>query len=469
MLADKKRLSSIWQMLDNHYLLTTFGVALAVRLINLLLLSGDSNFYFSQNDSATYWSLGAGLAHSHAFVPSLLSITDKMPLYPLLLGSGQSLFGDAPGVIVWLQAIIDSGTCVLIAALGALFSRTAGIFAGMLAALSINLIIYSTQILTETVFLFFFTGFLYVGGRFLRKPDSGLALIAGVGGGLSLVVRPVVAILLVAAIPVVFFAALSLERRMIAALTGAALFLAGVVLPVSPVLLRNATHYGTWKLMSETGEHLAFWIVPLVTQRASAVPYQQTMERMRATYTDRLAELGLNDQADSFQLDAVKIDLAREAMADLPLSAFVNAWLEGMVVNIASPAIVLDPRVRALPKPGFYGTPGQTLWSRARTYVFEKPGLYQGILLLGLVASLPFLVLQAAGFVLLARNNRWGAVFAGGVLAYFLMISGPVATPKYRLPMEPVLIVLTAIALERVVRALGDERRQAALSLRQTI
>jgi dolichyl-phosphate-mannose-protein mannosyltransferase len=441
-------------------------VALAVRLINLLLLSGDNNLYFSQNDSATYWSLGAGLAHSQTFVPSLLSITDRMPLYLLLLGGVQSLFGNAPGVVAWLQAIIDSGTCVLIAALGGLFSRAVGTFAGMLAALSINLVIYSTQILTETAFLFFFTGFLYAGARFLRTPDSRLALIAGVGGGLSLEVRPVAAILLVAAIPVVFFGALFLGRRMTAAFTGVALFLAGVVLPVAPVLLRNATHYGTWKLMSETGEHLAFWVVPLVTQRANAVPYQQTMERMRAIYTDRLAELGLNDQADPFQLDAVKIDLARKAMAELPLSAFVNAWLEGMVVNIASPAIILDPRVRALPKPSFYDTSGPTLWSRAQTYVFEKPGLYQGILLLGLLATLPLLVLQAAGFVLLARHNRWAAVFAGGVLAYFLMINGPVATPKYRLPMEPVLIVLTAIALERMVRALGDERRQDALSLR---
>jgi hypothetical protein len=36
------------------------------------------------------------------------------------------------------------------------------------------------------------------------------------------------------------------------------------------------------------------------------------------------------------------------------------------------------------------------------------------------------------------------------VLAYFLLLNGPVATPKYRLPMEPVLIVLAAIPLARI-------------------
>jgi hypothetical protein len=41
-------------------------------------------------------------------------------------------------------------------------------------------------------------------------------------------------------------------------------------------------------------------------------------------------------------------------------------------------------------------------------------------------------------------------VLAGGILAYFLLVSGPIATPKYRLPMEPVLIVLAAIPLARI-------------------
>jgi hypothetical protein len=53
---------------------------------------------------------------------------------------------------------------------------------------------------------------------------------------------------------------------------------------------------------------------------------------------------------------------------------------------------------------------------------------------------------------MLARTLPWAAVFAGGVLAYFLLLSGPVAAPKYRLPMEPVLIVLAALPLARLAQ-----------------
>ena len=107
--------------------------------------------------------------------------------------------------------------------------------------------------------------------------------------------------------------------------------------------------------------------------------------------------------------------------------------------------------MRALPKPSFYNTSGTTLWERARAYVFDDPGRYQVLLIAGLIGMLPFLALEAIGFVMLARMLPWAALLAGGVLAYFLLLNGPVATAKYRLPMEPVLIVLAAIPLARLV------------------
>src|SRR5262249_19413607 len=125
-----------------------------------------------------------------------------------------------------------------------------------------------------------------------------------------------------------------------------------------------------------------------------------------------------------------------EGMAGLRPAALAKAWLEGAAVNLAAPALLADPRVRALPKPSFYNTPGASLWQKTRAYLFDDPGRYQLVLVLGLIAMLPFLALEAIGFVMLARTIAWASVFAGGVLAYFLLLSGPVATPKYRLPME---------------------------------
>jgi hypothetical protein len=215
------------------------------------------------------------------------------------------------------------------------------------------------------------------------------------------------------------------------------------------------------RLTAQTGDHLAAWIVPLVTQRADGTPYQVTVERMDALFKQRLADRGLSNETNPFRLDALESELAWEQMARLPAAAFVKAWLEGMVVNLGAPVLLEDPRVRALPKPSFYNTPGTTLWERARTYLFDDPGLYQVVLLGGLAAMLPFVLLEAIGFVMLARMLPWAAVFAGGVLAYFLLLNGPAANAKYRLPMEPVLIVLSALPIAWFIEPRKDNKKSA--------
>ncbi len=445
--------------------MTVFVLALAVRLLNLALLRGNDAF-FAEPDTFGYWALGTALAKPDTFWSTLLAMTDRMPLYPLLLGAVQGVFGNAPRVVALVQAAIDAGTCVLIAALGALVSPRVGLVAGILAALTLTLVVFSTQILTDTLFLFLFTLMLLAGARFLLRPTYGLALLAGLAGGLALATRPAVAVLLAAAVLLVFVIAIMKWRRLAPALAAAILFAIAAAAPIAPVLLRNVVHYGNFSLTSQTGDHLILWIVPLVTQRADGTPYQATVDRVEALTLQRvqtnlcslrkldcIAGRGLGDETNPFARAAVKAEVAREQMARLPLADFAKAWLEGMIVNLAAPALLGDPRVRALPRPSFYNTPGTSLWEKARAYVFDDPGLYQVLLVVGLIAMIPFLALEAVGFAMLARTLPWAAVLAGGVLAYFLLLNGPVATAKYRLPMEPVLIVLAAIPLARLVNS----------------
>lgn len=433
--------SKAWARAAEHPLTIVFVLALCVRLINLALLTGRDAF-FAEQDAFGYWALGAALAKRDTFWPTLLSLTDRMPLYLLLLAGVQHAFGDVPRVVALVQAVIDAGTCTFIAALGALISPLTGLIAGVLAALSVTLVVFSTQILTDSLFVFFFTLMLLAGARFLLRPTMGLALGAGLAGGLALATRPAVAMLLAAAVPIVFVIALVRRWNVGPALAAALLFALAAAAPIAPVLARNAVRYHSLDVTSQTGDYLALWIVPLVAERADGTPYQATFDRMDALYRQQAGT-----ESNPFRRSAIASGLAWQEMARLPPAALAKAWLEGAVVNLTAPALLADPRVRALPKPSFYNTPGAGLWQKARAYLFDDPGRYQLLLILGLIAMVPFLMLEAIGFVMLARTMPWAAVFAGGVIAYFLLLSGPVATPKYRLPIEPVLIVIAAIPL----------------------
>ena len=437
-----------WQGARSHPLIAVFLLSLVVRLSNLALLRGNNSF-FAEPDAFTYWMLGTALAKADGFWTTLSSMTDRMPLYPLVLAGIQSAFGSTPRTAAAAQAVLDAGTCTLIAALGTLISPLTGLIAGMLAAVSVTLVVFSTQLLTDTVFLFFFTVMLLAGAHFLLRASMGAAALAGSAGGLALATRPWIAPLLIAATPLIFTVAIIRSRRVGVACVTAALFAAAAAAPIAPILLRNVTHYGSFSLTSQAGDHLAFWIVPLVKQRAYGTPYEISVQRMQALYEQRLAERSLEAQSNPFARASIKVELARQQLARLPLKAIVESWIEGMVVNLAAPALIADPRVRALPKPSFYETPGRTLWERARAYLFEHVGLYQVLLGLGIAGMLPFLALESLGFIMLARNKPWAALVAGALIAYFLLLNGPVASPKYRLPIEPMLIVLAAIPLAR--------------------
>ena len=347
-----------WQGARSHPLIAVFLLSLVVRLSNLALLRGNNSF-FAEPDAFTYWMLGTALAKVDGFWTTLSSMTDRMPLYPLVLAGIQSAFGSTPRTAAAAQAVLDAGTCTLIAALGTLVSPLTGLIAGMLAAVSVTLVVFSTQLLTDAVFLFFFTVMLLAGAHFLLRASMGAAALAGSAGGLALATRPWIAPLLIAATPLIFTVAIIRSRRVGVACVTAALFAAAAAAPIAPILLRNVTHYGSFSLTSQAGDHLAFWIVPLVKQRAYGTPYEISVQRMQALYEQRLAERSLEAQSNPFARASIKVELARQQLARLPLKAIVESWIEGMVVNLAAPALIADPRVRALPKPSFYETPGR--------------------------------------------------------------------------------------------------------------
>ena len=74
---------------------TVFVLALLVRLINLAFLAGNDPSSRRRTRFA-YWKLGAELARPESFWSTLSAETDRMPLYPLLLGGIRHIFGDAP-------------------------------------------------------------------------------------------------------------------------------------------------------------------------------------------------------------------------------------------------------------------------------------------------------------------------------------------------------------------------------------
>jgi type IV pilus biogenesis/stability protein PilW len=221
-----------------------FAVALLLRLIYLLQIQAIPLFYNLAGDGRTYddWAqriaAGAWLGQGVFY---------QAPLYPYFLGVLQTLFGHDLWAVRVVQVILGSSSCGLLFLVGdKLFGRGAGLAAGLIAACYAPAVFFDVLIEKSILDLFLISCllFLLVGtngeAKWSKWLGAGVTLgLLGLSRENALILLPVIALWIA-----VYFSARPLPDR--ARWVG--LFLAGVVVVLLPVGLRNLTVGGEFKL-----------------------------------------------------------------------------------------------------------------------------------------------------------------------------------------------------------------------------
>ncbi len=389
-------------------------------------------------------AIAAGKVGGWAWLGSDLSL---MPLISWALTLAVAAAGDdAALVFVPGQSVFDAGTCLLVAGIARMIVPRAALLAGYAAACTPTFIVLSGLVYTDTLFVFGATASLYAALRWLERPAPRWALIMGASLGVAALVRVAIApwgIALFAFLALVVL----LRRRGLAPLGHLAAAGAVAAACLAPLVARNAAEHGAWSLTPQGGHHLAYWVLPLVKEFADGTPRETTTKEVSARIAARFGQM---PTGRPFEDSARYGAFAREELSKLGLGAVARAWMFGAAINLASPAVVHMPPVSAMPRRGFYDTPGANFWAKLQAFLFGSGNtLYAWLLMLGVLGVAAFRIVQLVGFVsLLRRGANWaGLLLLAGWVAYILLLNGPVASPKYRLPIEPALAVLTGAGL----------------------
>ncbi|GIS17130.1 MAG: hypothetical protein CM15mP118_0090 [Alphaproteobacteria bacterium] len=167
-----------------------FSLALLVRLIFIFFQNPDIDKLIE--DELLYWNASINYLNKGLIEESIL--LERMPgifLYTkmLLLLSFKNI-----KIYLILQSIIDALTCVIIYKIGSLIFPKQKIYIYLSAVFSPLMIILSSQVLSETIFLFFFTIFLYFSINLIIEEKNQLyfrLLMAGLFLGLSISIRSI--------------------------------------------------------------------------------------------------------------------------------------------------------------------------------------------------------------------------------------------------------------------------------------
>lgn len=386
-----------------------------------------------------------------------------MPVYLWFLSAFPLIGFDGPLAPVLAQGALDAAGCVVIGRIGATVDPRLAAPAGWFAVLTPTLVVMSGLVLTDTIFLFTCVLMLWAALGWMRSPGWRAAILFGAALGLAAMTRVVIVPWALAAIAYMALAATwrgRLGLQQVAQL-GAALAVALALF--SPVLARNYLRYDAVALTSQSGSHLLNWVVPLTMEVEDGIPHEVGARAM----ADRFAKtVEAGAKANPFRESAARAALGWEVLGELGPAAVAKAWAIGGAINLFSPAVTMAPSAASLPRTGFYATAGDSKLEKiANFFLANDNALYAWLLGLGALGVVALRAVQLAGIFagLFAaiRGDRDTALALLLLLAWVtftLLVSGPVAAPKYRLPIEPAMAVFFALGFREISARWGRRR-----------
>jgi 4-amino-4-deoxy-L-arabinose transferase-like glycosyltransferase len=236
-----------------------YRVAVAVTLLALVVRGLFVAFYpatpMAGGDPAAYWSFAQSIAAGQGFRSSIEPyLADRPPLYPFFLAGLMRLLGQSREMVFWVQAILGAlagGGYYLLAV--ELLGEGRGLIAGLLFALLPHFMLFTKQVLTESLYIFLLVSLL--GALTLphvpRRFDYRRWIVVGLLAGLIILVRREG--LLPSAVLTVSFAAIYFSGQKVDAFKAVALAALMAAFVVSPWVVRNWRVLGKPMLTSTSG------------------------------------------------------------------------------------------------------------------------------------------------------------------------------------------------------------------------
>jgi 4-amino-4-deoxy-L-arabinose transferase-like glycosyltransferase len=417
-----------------------------------------------------YVSLAFGLlTHGTFSYPERANTPDveRMPGYPLLIAAVVAVTGENLLGVVLFQILLDSLSCLLVYRLGQALSRGSGPWSGLLAAVNVCMITYSHFILNDSLYLFVLMVVVLGVIEFLKKPGVSSSILLGIGFAMTAMLRPVSIYLPISLVPFcVCFFLLSPGRSSVRSFCSVLVMVLVFFVGLIPWSMRNYGHYGRWSLTAQSGEHLLQYVVPSVWEYSKGIPFIEGMKRANREFLEKMKADEIDVESLSpFEKSDLQVAMSLETLRSEPVGAVVKAWAFGMIKNLFAPGIIDLSYLLGIERPHFFYTEGTTTLERAWNFVRDMKGWFGWAVVASMVGLVLSRIVQLWGLIILFRKKPWEAGLFVLIISYFLFISGPVGYAKYRLPFEPILIVLLAIGLIDLTERWRLEERFASLSL----
>ena len=382
----------------------------------------------------------------------------RTPLYPLFIAVIYFFLGHNPLIVAIVQVLISMIPLLLIWRLDFLDSETKR-WTGILYVFNVNIAFYAVQLLSEILFMVLLISGLTLVYFFKGETRASHFMAGGLFLGLATLTRPIVVFL-----PVIIAAFLLVSLRTNRLVMRLILFLFVYSAVVSTWCIRNLLVFDRFFLSSAFTYNLASFDAPLVMAIEEKIDVNEATERFWSAFDSEAAAVKPASKNDTM---ALQTRLAVDYLRRHPFS-YLKVRSIGVISILLTPlplrealtfATGKSPEELNLTKRAAQNAmrllSGGRLYEAARVLYKERIGKMptSGLVVFALgVCYHTLLLFGVACFLIRRRRGRPGNDFLVLLIItviYLLVIPGSLGYSRFRVPIEPVLVLLAGVGLAR--------------------
>jgi len=434
-------------------------LALAIRLAYHQLVPFFEGSYNNGSDTGKYILRAfAILEHGDVILDSdgeLRVDYGRMPFYPHFLAAIFWLTGgENLAVVTAVQAVISSFTVIAVGLIAGALNRSWIIPAAVLASFWPAFVVYTSWVLTDSIFIDLFTWGLCA-CVWASKKDRPLPLLvaAGLAFGVAVLTRPVLMFFPYLLVPVLAYLLLAGQgRRWLPALAHALVPALMLLLFLVPRLVTTYVEFGAPVVTTQSGGQALELVYPCLRTDQDCDRASINMRRFEMVDA-ALAELSDEERKNPIFVDDIHRQVALELLSEVPPHVFVLAVLDSAARSVVQTMFYeVGDQLNQNPR-YFSAAHGSTMAERVTNFlaiIFCEPFMFVWAVAQSVV--LIALPIQLVGLVDGLRDpvRRPLVVFLVVTAGYFLAVNLSFGNPKYGIPLNPVQIILLVAGLQAI-------------------
>lgn len=347
----------------------------------------------------------------------------------------------------------------LVYRIGLFYSYRIGYIAAILATVSLSEINFANNYLfPDTLLAFLSTLFVYFLLKYIYEYGIKNIALASFFLGLAALTKPTAYLLWIPLTCLIFsFIAINKRGSLLHALKIVGIFVAIQLLLIGGWKLRNYISVGTPEFISMAGSHMLKWNVNYLIMYQDDVDFFKAQEIVEDRYAEEISRC--EELLTFAKKDACLKQLGLSIVLDNPID-----YLTVVVKNIPRQFIFSPYPFYLFSKDKSeeleYDNPltDELFWA---VYTFEVKKIIHAlikyvqsepvfIMLLMWTAVIPitiFVLFPFGLFLMLKQGYKWGALFLGMIVLYYLFIISPVTMIRYRAPVMPMMYVAGSFVL----------------------